>query len=190
MPIFATSVSSGWSSNASPAMNSDTVKPIPPSAATPGSCRRVIPSGSAPAPLRSAATVVPAMPASLPTTRPATIAQASVLVSASPRMPPRKLTPAFASANSGTTTNALTGCRACSRSRSSSRPPTFPVGVSRPSATPAIVAWTPDSNVASQAKSPTTTYGHTRVTPSARRAATAPKAAAAPRSHPSSIPCE
>ena len=132
-------------------MNSETVKPMPAAAATPNSCARGMPSGSVP-PARSAASVAPLTPSSLPSTRPATIAHVSRLESASPSTPPPSAMPALASANSGTTTNALHGCRRCS-----TRSP-IATGSSRPTATPAIVACTPDSCTAIQSTIPSGTH--------------------------------
>ena len=83
---------------------------------------------------------LPEIPIVLPTTRPRITAQVRSLDSASPRTPPRRSMPAFASAKSGTTTKALTGCSACSRVRWISRPLNGRTGTSSPNATPAIVA--------------------------------------------------
>ena len=95
-------------------MNSDTVNPMPATAATPTTPRHVAPSGSAPMPSRVASQVNAVMPASLPTTRPSSTPIVIGDVTASERASALIGTPALASANSGTITKLLHGCRTCS----------------------------------------------------------------------------
>ena len=69
-------------------MNSETVKPMPASAAAPQSSLRVTPSGSTPTPLRSPARIAPPMPSSLPSTSPTATAQVTRLDAAAVSAPP------------------------------------------------------------------------------------------------------
>jgi hypothetical protein len=75
----------------------------------------------------------------------------------------------------------------CSSSSSTRRPPTGPAGVSRPSATPAIVAWMPDSSVATHTAIPTGTYGQIRDTPARRIAYVSASSATAATSQPAAM---
>ena len=61
-------------------MNSETVKPIPPTAATPQTCARRMSAGSVATPSRSAANVAAPMPSSLPATSAIAIAHATRLL--------------------------------------------------------------------------------------------------------------
>src|SRR3546814_2641733 len=105
-------------------MNSETVKPMPATAATPTTCTAPTPCGNRPRPVRTASHTAAPMPTILPNTSPRAIAHGSAVLAASPNKPPPKLTPAFASAKSGTTTNADQGCNLCSRVARTLRPPT------------------------------------------------------------------
>ena len=64
----------------------------------------------------------------------------------------------MASANSGTIRKLDQGCRRASIVSMSGGPPTGRAGVSRPSTTPAIVAWMPDSRTQTQRTTAGTTY--------------------------------
>ena len=172
MPILASS-RSAWSVNARPVTKSETVKPMPATAPMPTNWRHETSVGSVPIRSRTANHVKAVTPTSLPTTRPTTTpwvidddhasANASAVIG----------TPALARANSGTMTKLDHGCKRCSshsttdtdpRARSAVwracatvdtsgsdaasigwRRSNGPVGVSRPRATPATVAWMPDS---------------------------------------------
>ncbi len=96
------------------------------------------------------------MPTNFPTTRPTTIPRVTDDVAASDTVVVEMATPALASANNGTITKLVHGCRIRSRysTTDSSRFPSGLVGVSRPTATPAIVAWTPDSWIVSHNTTP------------------------------------
>jgi hypothetical protein len=96
-------------SNASPVMNSETVKPIPPSAAAPQAARRPTPAGNTPIRARTPPKIDPLMPTSLPTTSATAIAHARRLVAASASLPPPRYTPALARAKSGTAASAESG---------------------------------------------------------------------------------
>ena len=99
-----------WAScNCSPskvmwAMSSATVKPMPATVAAPTSGGHGIVSGNRPSRRRVANQVAPVIPTSLPTTRPQTMP--SVMREVSPRSIASRLsvTPALASANTGTIT--------------------------------------------------------------------------------------
>ena len=99
-------------------MNSDTVKPMPPSTATPATWCRPVPGGSAPRRVRTASVDAPRMPTNLPTTRPATMPMVTRLDSAWSIASPLSTTPALARAKIGTIRKLDTGCSAPS-SRSS-----------------------------------------------------------------------
>jgi hypothetical protein len=90
-------------------MKSEIVNPMPDSAAPPA--MRGIVSPGASRPMRSFCTiaVAPAMPMSFPTTRPATTPHVSVEPAASASVAGSRRTPALASANTGSTTNAMYG---------------------------------------------------------------------------------
>ena len=131
------------------ATKSETVNPMPAISADAGEVAQAEAVGQARRCAARTASVDAAMiPTGLPTTSPRTMPQRD----RAGRPPPpgcrrRSTTPALARAKSGTTRKLDQGCSRSSRSVSTSRPPTGPVGVSRPRTTPAIVAWTPDSKV-------------------------------------------
>lgn len=103
--------------NASPMMSSDTVKPIPDSAAPPNTLPIPTPTGRRPSPRRTAARVMSPMPRSLPSTSPEMTPQVTGEPKASASNPPRRSTPAFAKANTGTISSAAGSRRnSCSRS--------------------------------------------------------------------------
>jgi hypothetical protein len=103
--------------NASPMMSSDTVKPIPDSAAPPNTLPIPTPIGRRPSPRRTAARVMSPMPRSLPSTSPEMTPQVTGEPKASASNPPRRSTPAFAKANTGTISSAAGSRRnSCSRS--------------------------------------------------------------------------
>jgi hypothetical protein len=92
------------SSKARSATNSETVKPIPASAAPALMCERARPSGRRPSPERTANPVNSVMPSSFPATRPTMIPMVMGESTARPRESPSMTTPAFARAKIGTTT--------------------------------------------------------------------------------------
>ncbi|KWV73887.1 hypothetical protein PFLmoz3_06155 [Pseudomonas fluorescens] len=103
--------------NASPMISSDTVKPIPDSAAPPNTLPTPTPSGSRPRPRRTATSVMSPMPTSLPSTSPAMTPHVTGEPKASASSPPRTSTPAFAKANTGTISSAVGSRRnSCNRS--------------------------------------------------------------------------
>ena len=112
MPTLAC-VSSASSTNDSSVTNSATVKPMPairPTATTPG---QVTPDGSS-APKRTAIQMASATPRGFPMSSPSPTPRARDEEAASPNAPPRRSTPAFTKAKSGTMTNADHGSRRCS----------------------------------------------------------------------------
>ena len=85
-------------------MSSETVKPIPDRAPPAQTCPEPTPCGRVPRPNLVAPSAPTPIPTSLPTTRPTTTPHVTVEVSASPSSPPRRSTPALASAKRGTMT--------------------------------------------------------------------------------------
>ena len=85
-------------------MSSETVKPMPESAAPPSTWPDPTPRGKAPSPSRTVPSDVTPIPTSLPTTRATTTPQVTGEERASASTPSRRSTPALASANSGTIT--------------------------------------------------------------------------------------
>ncbi len=115
------------------------------------------------------------IPTGLPTTSPARMPMAtgSAIVSRRPG-PPTKVTPAVRSANNGTAIPAEMGLHRCSRSSIIGSPPLPCNGTATPSRTPAMVAWTPESCISTQAATPTTAA---RIQGGRRRRASQPKPA-------------
>ena len=90
-------------------MNREMVKPMPASAAPPPSCLWVRPGGSSAQGVRAASAAPSSTPTSLPSTRPAITPQVSREVAAAASESAERETPAFASANNGSTSNAMNG---------------------------------------------------------------------------------
>lgn len=103
-------------------MNSAIVNPTPPSQPAPCRCRHVVSAGAAASPLRTASQAAIVTPSGLPTASPSTIPSDTGPAS-SASASAWKGTPAFASANSGITTNATHGRSACSIRRAGARTP-------------------------------------------------------------------
>src|SRR5215218_5092364 len=96
-------------------MNSDTVNPIPPRAATAPSDGHVISSGRRPSPLRTARDVASVMPTTFPTTSPSTTPAATARAPGAAKESDRIGTPALARAKTGSTTKLVHGWSRCSR---------------------------------------------------------------------------
>ena len=100
MPTFAeSSTLVPW--NASVAMNSDMVNPMPPNQAHPWSAVQLTPSGSVASRNRAAAHAAAVIPSGLPTTSPKITARVTLLAD-----DPLRPTPALENAKSGITTKA------------------------------------------------------------------------------------
>jgi hypothetical protein len=164
-------------------MNSETVKPIPATAAMPTTPAQVAPLGRWPIPRRDATQENSVMPTGLPTTKPRTTPAVTGEPAASRRAPELRGTPALASAKTGTIRKLAHGCSTCSShsatdtdsrarravrraargvatsasSAGSGRAVGVAAGASRPMATPARVAWTPASCRASHSPAPSAT---------------------------------
>ena len=91
-------------------MNSETVKPMPVSAAPPSTSAGPTPRGSWPRRARAATRLVAPTPISLPTTRPRMTPRPTLEVHALRSVCPSICTPALARAKSGTTTKLVQGC--------------------------------------------------------------------------------
>ena len=198
MPSLASSATL-LAPNASSEMNSDTVKPIPPSAATPTSCVNRVPVGqSTRRRARHASHAKPLIPTSLPTTRPTTMpwvtgddSAASTDVDCSPphrrsraRTPERSRScvqgwsrcsshSTIDTDSRASTTVSCAVSHASTRRRAHRRRPcrgdgTGASGASRPRITPAIVACTPPSWIATHTPVPSTTNGRMLRTPRSR----------------------
>ena len=180
MPTFASS----WRATASkarPVTNSETVNPMPAIAEIPTRCRRVVPAGKTARPRRSARKLKDDTPTTLPTTRPKATPRVMPEVMALESDSPLMSTPALARANTGMITKPVTGWSRCSireatetdsfrrnfaslRSSASSWSNSIGgitalssrglAGARRPMATPAMVVWTPDLNMAYQRTDP------------------------------------
>ena len=92
------------SSKARPAISSETVKPMPERAAPPSTWPRATPAGSRPRPRRTPSAVAPAMPSGLPSDQRQADAPGEAGGQRVTQDTPRRSTPAFAKAKSGTTT--------------------------------------------------------------------------------------
>ncbi|SLH90166.1 Uncharacterised protein [Mycobacteroides abscessus subsp. abscessus] len=141
----------GSPAKASSPISSDTVKPIPPSKATPATSSQLSSSSSSARVSFAVRNVVATMPSALPATRPTTMPRVtrSVSESTSPSRPPI-VTPAAKKAKTGTAKPAERGRMRCSNRSAapwslSSRPALARTGTVNPSSTPATVACTPDS---------------------------------------------
>ncbi len=104
-------------SNASPAMNSDIVNPIPASRPTPTRCMVRTPAGRPASPKRTAAQEKSPTPMGLPISRPSAIPSTTGLPSP-PTTSGSSATPALARAKSGMIPYATHGTMACSMLRS------------------------------------------------------------------------
>src|SRR2546430_2738905 len=181
MPIFASS--SAPRVNERSAMKSDTVKPIPASAATPVSWRNDDPSGSRLRPSATHTKLAATIPTVLPATSPVATPQVIELDAAALTASPPSTIPALARTNTGTTRKLVHGCRRCSSASITRRPRASATGVSRPSATPAIVACTPDWKTHNQSTRAGATYAGAKRTPSRCSSTMQAIVTAAPPSH-------
>ena len=159
MPTFTASCSTGSLAKASRPMNRLMVKPMPHSSATPSNCGQLAPTGMSARPRRMVRAALPNTPISLPSTRPS--ATPSVRWSSSISAPtPAKDTPALAKPNTGMTRKATQLCRPCSSrcsgepAMSSGRPGVGWRGMVKASATPAMVACTPERSTRTHKAAP------------------------------------
>ena len=148
------------SPNASAAMNRLMVKPMPQSSDRPQIWRQVAWAGASAKPSFTIAAMAPNTPSCLPRTRPSAMPSGTG-ANASPGAMPRRSTPALAKPKIGTMTNALTGESACSRRSkgvvlASGVPLVRRIGIVKATATPANVAWMPESSTATQMPAPMT----------------------------------
>ena len=103
-PSSEAASSEGEPAKACPAISTGTVKPMPATAAPPATCRHRTPSGSRPGPKRTTSRHARVIPASLPTTRAATIPPNTSVAAGWRSIPVPKVMPRLARAKIGSTT--------------------------------------------------------------------------------------